>query len=567
MKQDELSTMISELKSSYVESFQEIEGQQFNFVLIGKKRKWNVGLSFPDNFPYCLPKAVLLDKDLIGKLPHVNQVGTICVEESDSVFADYTRPNDIVCHYIEELIRQLDRVSLSIYQDELLDELEGYYQPKRTVESFYHAKDKAEMVYLRTIEPASKKGRTYAVPVVISDRSQPLPSQFSNVKQLGQYQAINILHLPLDSTVLPPEGGTDFSSQYFSTLLVNVNEKNKKRINKLLNGRRQFNLFYVLLTMPRTSGERTQLLLRFTANNHLPHPAIKHSNDWQIEICSIARNSKEYLIERGGGDVLLSNERVAVVGCGSVGSQVANMLAKAGVGELVLIDNDVLSADNIYRHQLGGRELNYAANQKTGVVTSWTKVSALAYQLQQDLPYIKVHSKPNNLASVIDDKDFKSCDVIVVAVGAPAVNLQINQMLKDYNFRKVVFCWNEAAGVGGHSIALDLQKSCFQCLHTVDQQLQAQSDLSLVCVGQPISKNLTGCAGVFTPFSFLDSNRTAELAASQVIDMLRSYSSEVALSWKGNNSANLEVTSRYITMPLKEQLTVEPHPNCRVCNE
>jgi molybdopterin/thiamine biosynthesis adenylyltransferase len=307
--------------------------------------------------------------------------------------------------------------------------------------------------------------------------------------------------------------------------------------------------------------------LRFRADLHLPHPIFKHSNDWELEMYSITRNSKEYLVERGGGEVLLSNKKVAVVGCGSVGGQVANMLAKAGVGELVLIDPDLLNADNIYRHHLGGRELNFEANKKTGRVNSWSKVSSLADQLQKDLPYIKVKPKNSALIEVINDKDLVNCDVIVVAVGAPSVNLQSNQMLKDEQFINVVFCWNEAAGIGGHSIALDLQKSCYQCLHTEGKQLKAQSELSLVCVGQPISKNLTGCAGVFTPFSFLDSNRTAELAATQVIEILLSNTTELATSWKGNNSTNLETTVRYDTMSLKEQLPLKRHPDCRVCND
>jgi len=504
---------------------------------------------------------------MIGSLAHVNQLGTICIEESDSVFADYTRPNDIVCKYIKDVVRFLDKVCLKIYQDELLDELEGYYSPDKKVNSFYQARDQAEMVYLRTLQRNGRHGSTHSVPIVICDRAQSPPLNFSNVKKVGQYQVINILHLPLEIAALPPSGGEDFSFKYFSTLMSYIDEKNKKRVAKLVKKYRPFNLFYVLLTMPRTSGERTQFLLKFSANKHLPHPVVEHSDDWQVEMFSVVRNSKEYLVERGGADVLLSNKRVAVVGCGSVGSQVANMLAKSGVGELVLVDHDLLSADNIYRHYLGGQGLNFEADKKTGVVQAWNKVSLLSNQLQSDLPYIKVIAKPATLAKVIDDKDLMACDVVVVAVGAPSVNLQINQKLKDNSYRNVVFCWNEATGIGGHSIALDLQHSCYQCLYTEGQQLKAQSQLSLVCVGQPISKNLTGCAGVFTPFSFLDSNKTAELAASQVIDMLVYNTSDMAISWRGNNLAKLETTSRYSTMPLKEQLPIERNPDCRVCND
>lgn len=567
MKNLSLIKIISELKSPYVESFFEEKDRHFNFVLVGKKRKWDICIYFPMNFPYSLPKSQLLNKELIGTLAHINKSGTVCIEESDTVFADYTRPHDILYKFIEDVVNFLERVSLKIYQDELLDELEGYYQPEKSVNSFYQVKDHAETAYLRVIEKEDKKGPTHAIPIVICGRDQPLPTQFSNVKQIEQYRATKILHLPLEAAVLPPQGGKSFSSQYFTTLLAYISDKNKRKVNKLVKKCRNFNRFYILLTMPRNNGERTQFLLKFSADHHLPHPIVEHSDYWDIEMYSITRNSKEYLLERGGGEVSLSNKKVAIIGCGSVGSQVANMLAKAGIGELVLIDPDFLIADNIYRHHLGGRELNFEANKKTGCIETWYKVNALKYQLQQDLPYIKIDAIPLNFFETINKKELVNCEVIVVAVGAPSVNLQINHSLKDINFNNVVFCWNEAAGVGGHSIAVNLQVSCYQCLHTDGSQLKAQSELSLACVGQPISKNLTGCAGVFTPFSFLDSNRTAELATNQVIEILLNNKTELAISWKGNNPTNLETNSRYETMPLKEQILLKRNPDCRVCND
>lgn len=45
----------------------------------------------------------------------------------------------------------------------------------------------------------------------------------------------------------------------------------------------------------------------------------------------------------------LASLRVCVVGCGGTGSAVATLLARAGVGELVLIDNDELEVSNLNR--------------------------------------------------------------------------------------------------------------------------------------------------------------------------------------------------------------------------
>lgn len=50
--------------------------------------------------------------------------------------------------------------------------------------------------------------------------------------------------------------------------------------------------------------------------------------------------------------LVLSTRTVGIVGCGSVGSKVATALARSGVRTFVLIDDDVLTPDNLVRHEL-----------------------------------------------------------------------------------------------------------------------------------------------------------------------------------------------------------------------
>jgi len=61
-------------------------------------------------------------------------------------------------------------------------------------------------------------------------------------------------------------------------------------------------------------------------------------------------------------------KRVAVLGCGSVGSIASWCLASAGVCDLVLADKDRLSADNVRRH-IGGR--NSIGQKKTKLVADF----------------------------------------------------------------------------------------------------------------------------------------------------------------------------------------------------
>jgi hypothetical protein len=65
--------------------------------------------------------------------------------------------------------------------------------------------------------------------------------------------------------------------------------------------------------------------------------------------------------------VALRERKVAIVGCGSLGSKVAVTLARSGVANFLLVDDDLFSPDNIVRHDLDWREVGtHKANGVAG---------------------------------------------------------------------------------------------------------------------------------------------------------------------------------------------------------
>lgn len=76
----------------------------------------------------------------------------------------------------------------------------------------------------------------------------------------------------------------------------------------------------------------------------------------------------------------LANSHVAVFGLGGVGSYTAEALARAGVGELTVVDNDTVSVTNINR-QL------YALTSTVGM----KKTQVAAERIRQINPECKVH--------------------------------------------------------------------------------------------------------------------------------------------------------------------------------
>ncbi|MCC4798348.1 hypothetical protein BCT30_02555 [Enterovibrio norvegicus] len=563
----ELEDSIQQISSPSIVRWHKEGERQYDFELQGKKHNWNVSLHFPKNFPYQLPVAELRDKSFIGRIPHINKDGVICIEESDSMLIDYERPTAIIEFYLSDALRLLERVRLRIYQDELFDEYEGYFECRPKVNSFYHAQDNLEQVSLKIIYKENNRVEKHAIPALLYDKNSSLPLEFSNVSENNDLQVINIIHLPLLEPALPPANGEDISSNYLTSLQRNISDKNSVKLNKLLAKERSKNQFFILLSFPRSSGERSQLLLQFMAKQTLDHPLLSSDQRWSIRPHSIQRHNKGYLLERGGANSILTTKQVAIVGCGSVGSEVISLLAKTGIGEVIMVDDDALEADNIYRHRLGGRYLNFKPNPKSGVIRKVYKVSALADELRNNLPHIKFTAKPMQFEKAANEKDFLSSDLVIVAVGSPTTNLFINKKLKALGLHNVIFCWNEAAGYGGHSVALNLMQSCFECLYTNTVGFTLEGDLNLLKTSQKISRNLTGCAGVFTPFSNLDSTNTAILAAQQSLEFFLNGKHSVAMTWKGNGNYRLETTSRYDSVSLKDQVDLVKNKNCRVCNE
>ena len=75
---------------------------------------------------------------------------------------------------------------------------------------------------------------------------------------------------------------------------------------------------------------------------------------------------------------VLPSKSVAIIGCGSLGSKVATMLARAGLGDFYLLDDDLLLPDNLVRHDLDWRDVGMH------------KVNALSHKIRNVSPTAKV---------------------------------------------------------------------------------------------------------------------------------------------------------------------------------
>lgn len=133
---------------------------------------------------------------------------------------------------------------------------------------------------------------------------------------------------------------------------------------------------------------------------------------------------------------VMLEKKAVFVGCGSVGSLVAVELAKAGVGNFMLIDNDVFGYHNICRHQCGIYDVGRF------------KTDALADRIFQINPYATVMKK-NCMIQEIDRGEMEVfCNEDTIIIGG-ADNREGDLYASDFALEnKMPFisigCWERA---------------------------------------------------------------------------------------------------------------------------
>lgn len=142
-------------------------------------------------------------------------------------------------------------------------------------------------------------------------------------------------------------------------------------------------------------------------------------------------------------NAVLAEKRVAIVGCGSVGSKIASTLARSGTAHIVLIDDDVLHPGNLVRHELDW------------ISVGSHKAKALQERLELVNPGVKVDIRLQQLGTqtstglLVDAlNDIGACDLVIDASGSPTC---FNYIASIAEQKQIPMVWGLvfAGGYGG----------------------------------------------------------------------------------------------------------------------
>lgn len=224
--------------------------------------------------------------------------------------------------------------------------------------------------------------------------------------------------------------------------------------------------------------------------------------EFSVTPMNLMRLDDGYLAQRNiPGKKTLAGKRIALVGCGTIGGYLADMLVKAGAGtaggSLMLVDPDSLYPQNIGRHRLGFASLFRE------------KAKALQIELMYGAPGAKIIALPVR----VQDANLTELDLLIDATGEEALGHWIAKAFG--NAVPQLHVWIEGAGVavrgllrqsGGHA--------CFRCL----SQLERNGQYRAVSGEIPVIQAGQGCEGLYVPFPAYVSVQAASLAAEMALD-------------------------------------------------
>ncbi len=151
------------------------------------------------------------------------------------------------------------------------------------------------------------------------------------------------------------------------------------------------------------------------------------------------------------GQEKLRVAEVAVIGLGGLGSVSALYLALAGVGKLILVDQDTVEVNNLHRQVL------YSMSD-----LRYPKVEAAARRIHQINPEVKVNPIPENIGAENVSSALTGADCVVDGLDNMATRYAINRFCAE---KQIPLIFGGAIGMEGNVATLKVPETpCLECI-------------------------------------------------------------------------------------------------------
>ena len=193
------------------------------------------------------------------------------------------------------------------------------------------------------------------------------------------------------------------------------------------------------------------------------------------------------------------NSKITVIGCGGIGGETIEMLARMGVGELVLVDEDAFDLSNLNRQTLAclndlGLDKSEVAGEKVRLINPYVKTSIFNEHVDQ-----------TNIDKIIGDSD-----IVIDALDNILTRVILSRKAKE---KKIPYIHGAIHGTMGQiSVFMPNSDKTYEemfNLPSVGKELTSDvvDDLKKVTSGVPPvigpTPNLIGCLEAFEAYKII----------------------------------------------------------------
>jgi hypothetical protein len=521
-----------------------------------------VRVLLPEFFPYARPLIAVSAKQFLA-WPHIEEDGVVCALPLSASIDPY-RPLAVTQYVLNEALAVIKQGRSGANIDDFRDEFHSYWDRARTENSVPVVSTLSDFSAPRTVSSWFGKNM-----IVVGDTDDAvsawMDNQFGTGRERRSYEPGTLLNL--EAALLPGEYPRHISD--LERIIQSLDVGARTVLSKQLSLQSSRNL--VIFDAPTRNG-------RALAAIRLNPPAAKNMNGHKIDVLQKGfrpgripeglklnrylqhapaptrlkvKRADSLWIHGRESDIRsekLASTCVAIIGVGSIGSFVAELLAASGVGKITLVDTETLTFANASRHLLG-------ANSE-----GQYKALAVAELLQKRFPHHAIIGLTNDGRSFLQEsiESGEAYDLIISVAGDWELDCLLNDLvLKPADARqpmRALFGWSEPHAVAGHGLLLTGGSGCLLC-HFSDDGLP---EMRVAEWDHETMLSEPACGGQFQPYGAVEIMSINTMIASLAIDSLLERISENAHRIYASEEARLQGTGGRVTSEWKSTRTSVP---------
>lgn len=458
------------------------------FVVVSKEIELICKL--PNAFPYVFPKVLVSDKTLkqIGAIPHLNSDSSLCLFDAEKVVPNFTASVNLIEETLRKAYQIIKDGVLENNKQDFFDEFNAYWN-KETKMTFYSNvtfKDKLLILkfYVGNNGCYISKDVDSCIRMAVSYGESP-----------ETHTVQDCIYIPLKESCY---GDAMNTQRDFGCIIKRKSDYYKEYSNFLAQRNAKKNL--VLFSQPNGS--------KFIVNGFL-HSKIAPINGFRkgkvplslfligkdgtkkIEHINLIDVSQKRLFFRGGTGYTVFDKTFGIIGCGSLGSNLVEMLMNCGCSKFSFYDNQLLTEENIARHVCGFSDIKQA------------KTDALKNKLIHHNPNMIIETFKEDIHEVLnmEPETLNNHDYLILTVANTPIEYRMVQLFREKTLKKtIVIMWIEPYAMAGHALVMNKPQDIYSELFTEEFTFIN----SIVLNGEKLYKREVGCQSTFMPYSGLD---------------------------------------------------------------